>query len=105
MWQCLTTCFQNACQLEHVSIRTGIFYAVVRQISMLFIDNKISVFCIHLVGIFLIIMNVGAVEDPANISQRECEDICQPECEDISRVQSGDSGFFSSCDSRHVFFV
>ena len=24
---------------------TGIFYAVVRQISMLFIDNKISVFC------------------------------------------------------------
>ena len=25
---------------------TGIFYAVVRQISMLFIDNKISVFCI-----------------------------------------------------------
>ena len=27
---------------------TGIFYAVVRQISMLFIDNKISVFCIYL---------------------------------------------------------
>ena len=26
---------------------TGIFYAVVRQISVLFIDNKISVFCIH----------------------------------------------------------
>ena len=26
---------------------TGISYAVVRQISMLFIDNKISVFCIH----------------------------------------------------------
>ena len=25
---------------------TGIFYAVVRQISVLFIDNKISVFCI-----------------------------------------------------------
>ena len=25
---------------------TGIFYAVVRQISMLFIDNKISVLCI-----------------------------------------------------------
>ena len=25
---------------------TGIFYAVVRQISMLFIDNKDSVFCI-----------------------------------------------------------
>ena len=25
---------------------TGIFYAVVRQISMLFRDNKISVFCI-----------------------------------------------------------
>ena len=25
---------------------TGIFYAVIRQISMLFIDNKISVFCI-----------------------------------------------------------
>ena len=25
---------------------TGILYAVVRQISMLFIDNKISVFCI-----------------------------------------------------------
>ena len=25
---------------------TGIFYAVVRQISMLFIDNKISVSCI-----------------------------------------------------------
>ena len=25
---------------------TGIFYAVVRQISMLFIDNKIYVFCI-----------------------------------------------------------
>ena len=25
---------------------TGIFYAFVRQISMLFIDNKISVFCI-----------------------------------------------------------
>ena len=25
---------------------TGVFYAVVRQISMLFIDNKISVFCI-----------------------------------------------------------
>ena len=25
---------------------TGIFYAVVRQISMFFIDNKISVFCI-----------------------------------------------------------
>ena len=25
---------------------TGIFYAVVRQISMLFIDNEISVFCI-----------------------------------------------------------
>ena len=25
---------------------TGIFYAVARQISMLFIDNKISVFCI-----------------------------------------------------------
>ena len=25
---------------------TGIFYAVVRQISALFIDNKISVFCI-----------------------------------------------------------
>ena len=24
---------------------TGIFYAVVKQISMLFIDNKISVFC------------------------------------------------------------
>ena len=24
---------------------TGIFYAVVRQISMLFIDNNISVFC------------------------------------------------------------
>ena len=24
---------------------TGIFYAVVRQISVLFIDNKISVFC------------------------------------------------------------
>ena len=24
---------------------TGIFYAVVRQISMLFIDNKDSVFC------------------------------------------------------------
>ena len=26
---------------------TGILYAVVRQISMLFIDNKISVFCIQ----------------------------------------------------------
>ena len=26
---------------------TGIFYAVVRQIYMLFIDNKDSVFCIH----------------------------------------------------------
>ena len=26
---------------------TGIFYAVVRQISMLFIDNKDSVFCIQ----------------------------------------------------------
>ena len=26
----------------------GIFYAVVRQISMLFIDNRISVFCINL---------------------------------------------------------
>ena len=25
---------------------TGIFYAVVRQISMLFIDNNISLFCI-----------------------------------------------------------
>ena len=25
---------------------TGIFYAVVRPISLLFIDNKISVFCI-----------------------------------------------------------
>ena len=25
---------------------TGIFYAVIRQISVLFIDNKISVFCI-----------------------------------------------------------
>ena len=25
---------------------TGIFYAVVRQISMLFIDNEISIFCI-----------------------------------------------------------
>ena len=72
---------------------------------MLFIDNKISVFCVHPVESFLIIMNVGAVEDPANISQRECGDICQPECEDISRVQSGDSGFFSLCDCRHVFFV
>ena len=28
---------------------TGIFYAVVRQISMLFIDNKISVFCVFVV--------------------------------------------------------
>ena len=26
---------------------TDIFYAVIRQISMLFIDNKISVFCIQ----------------------------------------------------------
>ena len=26
---------------------TGIFYAVIRQISVLFIDNKDSVFCIH----------------------------------------------------------
>ena len=25
---------------------TGIFYAVVKQISMLFIDNKDSIFCI-----------------------------------------------------------
>ena len=27
---------------------TGIFYAVVRHISMLFIDNKDSVFCIQM---------------------------------------------------------
>ena len=27
---------------------TGIFYAVVRQISMLFIDNKDSVFCMQI---------------------------------------------------------
>ena len=27
---------------------TCIFYAVVRQISMLFIDNKVSVFCVRM---------------------------------------------------------
>ena len=32
---------------------TGIFYAVVRQISMLFIDNKISVFCIFILHLLL----------------------------------------------------
>ena len=34
------------CIISTVCYLTGIFYAVVRQISMLFIDNKISVFCI-----------------------------------------------------------
>ena len=29
----------------------GLFYAVVRQISMLFIDNKMSVFCILVVSV------------------------------------------------------
>ena len=42
--------FYNICVLMSmyylVCYFTGIFYAVVRQISMLFIDNKDSVFCI-----------------------------------------------------------
>ena len=42
--------FYNICVLMFmyytVCYFTGIFYAVVRQISMLFIDNRDSVFCI-----------------------------------------------------------
>ena len=34
------------CHLSTLCYFTGIFYAAVRQISMLFIDNKDSVFCI-----------------------------------------------------------
>ena len=38
---------------------TGIFYAVVREISLLFIDNKASVFCI--------VLNPFMVEDIINL--------------------------------------
>ena len=39
LWSYLVLMYYTVCYL------TGIFYAVVRQISMLFIDNNISVFC------------------------------------------------------------
>ena len=40
LWSYLVLMFMYVCYF------TGIFYAVVRQISMLFTDNKISLFCI-----------------------------------------------------------
>ena len=46
----LKVLFYNMCVLMFMSYMvryfTGIFYAVVRQISMLLIDNKDSVFCV-----------------------------------------------------------
>ena len=39
LYLCLGIMYYTVCYL------TGIFYAVVRQISVLFIDNEISVFC------------------------------------------------------------
>ena len=54
-WQSMS-CFTGICIISMIlsctyvlciipCYLTGILYAVVRQISMLFIDNKISVFC------------------------------------------------------------
>ena len=37
---------------------TGIFYAVVRQIFMLFIDNKISVFCVYVCYFFFFFLSL-----------------------------------------------
>ena len=44
---CFAFCVHTVCYF------TGIFYAVVRQIIILFIDNKDSVFCIHSLLAFL----------------------------------------------------
>ena len=40
---------------------TGIFYAVVRQISMFFLDNNISVFCILFASLFIVSVSLAVV--------------------------------------------
>ena len=74
-----------SCIILFFSSFSGIFYAVVRRISMLFTDNKISVFCVW--GI------------------RACVRACVHVCVRVDRIRIAALGNEQKTDDRKVRFV